>query len=193
MEFEIRQATTADFKYAQAIVDEVADSAKKRGTGIARRTPEYIQKKMADGEAIIAFAEEERWAGFCYIESWTNKDFVANSGLIVDPGFRGHGLARKIKEFAFDLSRKEYPKAKIFGLTTGKAVMNINSDLGYRPVTYTDLTGDDKFWAGCKSCVNYPILQSKGRKNCLCTAMLYDPEREKKKKERQKQKEKRNE
>ena len=73
------------------------------------------------------------------------------------------------------MSREKYPNAKIFGLTTGLAVMKINSELGYEPVTYSELTDDEEFWAGCKSCVNYEILMSRGRKNCFCTAMLYDP------------------
>ena len=84
-------------------------------------------------------------------------------------------MAKKIKQTIFALSRKKYPEAKIFGLTTGLAVMKINSDLGYEPVTYSELTDDEEFWAGCKSCVNYDILVSKERKNCMCTAMLYDP------------------
>jgi hypothetical protein len=100
---------------------------------------------------------------------------VANSGLIVNPHFRKSGLAKAIKERIFKLSRSKYPHAKIFGLTTGLAVMKINSDLGYEPVTYSELTQDEEFWAGCKSCVNYDILMSKGRKNCMCTAMLFDP------------------
>jgi len=101
---------------------------------------------------------------------------VANSGLIVSPAFRKTGVATEIKNKIFALSRKKYPNAKIFGLTTGLAVMKINSDLGYEPVTYSELTTDEEFWKGCKSCVNYDILMSKSRKNCLCTAMLFDPE-----------------
>ncbi len=81
----------------------------------------------------------------------------------------------KSKEKVFALSRQKYPHAKIFGLTTGLAVMKINSDLGYEPVTYSELTNDEEFWKGCQSCVNYDILMSKGRKNCMCTAMLFDP------------------
>jgi hypothetical protein len=68
-----------------------------------------------------------------------------------------------------------YPDAKVFGLTTGLAVMKINSELGYEPVTYSELTQDEAFWAGCKSCINYEILTQKQRKHCLCTAMLFDP------------------
>lgn len=161
--------------YAHTICEEMAASAKARGTGIAKRTSEYIQQKMLEGKAVIALTDSGDWAGFCYIESWSHGEYVANSGLIVSPQYRKSGLAKQIKQKIFELSRKLYPDAKIFGLTTGLAVMKINSDLGYEPVTYSELTQDEAFWAGCKSCVNYDILTSKGRKNCLCTAMLYDP------------------
>jgi hypothetical protein len=153
----------------------MAASARARGTGIARRTPEYIKQKMEEGKAVIALAQNGEWAGFCYIESWSHGTYVANSGLIVNPVFRKSGLAREIKQMIFKLSRTKYPQAKLFGLTTGLAVMKINSELGYEPVTYSELTQDDAFWDGCKSCVNYETLLSKERKNCLCTAMLFDP------------------
>ncbi len=149
-------------------------SAKARGTGIAKRSPEYVAQKMEEGKAVIALTKEGEWVGFCYIETWEG-EYVANSGLIVAPQHRKSGVAKSIKEKVFQLSREKYPEAKIFGLTTGLAVMKINSDLGYEPVTYSELTQDEKFWAGCKSCVNYDILMMKERKNCLCTAMLYDP------------------
>lgn len=152
----------------------MAESAKARGTGIAKRSPEYIIEKMKEGKAVIALTTEGAWAGFCYIETWEG-EYVANSGLIVAPPFRKGGLAKAIKKRIFELSRTKYPDAKIFGLTTGLAVMKINSELGYEPVTYSELTQDEAFWAGCKSCVNYEILMSKERKNCMCTAMLYDP------------------
>jgi hypothetical protein len=171
----VRDATPDDKKYAATITDEMAESAKARGTGIARRSPEYIQTKMEEGKAVIAVTQEGEWVGFCYIEAWEDEKYVANSGLIVAPSFRKSGVATQIKRTVFALSRKKYPDAKIFGLTTGLAVMKINSDLGYEPVTYSELTNDDKFWSGCKSCVNYEILVSKQRKNCMCTAMLYDP------------------
>lgn len=161
--------------YVHAICEEMAASAKARGTGIAKRSTDYVEQKMLEGKAVIALTTEGEWAGFCYIESWSHGQYVANSGLIVAPQFRKSGLAKQIKQHIFDLSKKLYPDAKIFGLTTGLAVMKINSDLGYEPVTYSELTQDDAFWAGCKSCVNYDILMSKERKNCLCTAMLYDP------------------
>ena len=150
-------------------------SAKARGTGIAKRSPEYIAAKMLEGKAVIAVTQTGQWVGFCYIEEWSHGKFVANSGLVVSPEFRKTGIAKQIKRRIFDLSREKYPEAKIFGLTTGLAVMKINSGLGYEPVTYSELTDDEEFWAGCKSCVNYDILMSKERKNCMCTAMLYDP------------------
>ena len=167
--------------YVETILKTIEDAAKVRGTGIARRSPEYIAEKMREGKAIIALSGDE-FAGFCYIESWGNKQFVANSGLIVVEKFRGGGLAKRIKRKAFELSRKLYPDAKIFGLTTGLAVMKINSELGYKPVTFSELTDDELFWKGCQSCVNYDILQRTNRKHCLCTGMLYDPKWEVEKK-----------
>ncbi len=173
--FTIQIANSSYQDFAQIICDEMESSAKARGTGIAKRSPEYIKEKMREGKAVIAFTENGIWAGFCYIETWSHGEYVANSGLIVAPAFRKSGLAKNIKKKIFNLSQKLYPGAKLFGLTTGLAVMKINSDLGYEPVTYSELTQDEAFWAGCKSCVNYEILMSKERKNCMCTAMLYDP------------------
>jgi hypothetical protein len=171
----IRVATSADSVYATTITDEMAASAAARGTGIARRTPEYIAQKIQEGKAVIAVTAEGEWVGFCYIETWSHGEYVANSGLIVAPAYRKSGVAKAIKQKIFQLSRERYPHAKLFGLTTGLAVMKINSELGYEPVTYGELTQDEAFWAGCKSCTNYEILMSKDRKNCMCTAMLYDP------------------
>ncbi len=175
-QFDIIIATNEHTNFAIVIAAEMESSAKARGTGIAKRTPEYIVEKILEGKAIVAFHKDGTWAGFCYIETWSHGQYVANSGLIVAPQFRKHGLAKAIKKKIFELSRKKYPDAKLFGLTTGLAVMKINSDLGYEPVTYSELTQDDAFWAGCKSCVNYEILVSKERKNCMCTGMLYDPQ-----------------
>jgi hypothetical protein len=174
-QFIIEVANQSHLSFSEIICEEMASSAKARGTGIAKRTPEYIREKINEGKAVIAFSPDGFWAGFCYIEAWGHGQYVANSGLIVAPQYRKSGLARLIKRRIFDLSREKYPSSKIFGLTTGLAVMKINSELGYEPVTYSELTDDEAFWAGCKSCVNYDILMSKDRKNCLCTAMLYDP------------------
>jgi N-acetylglutamate synthase-like GNAT family acetyltransferase len=171
----VRVAHSGDVHYSITITDEMASSAKARGTGIAKRSPEYVAKKIAEGKSVIAHTQDGTWVGFCYIEAWQHGQFVANSGLIVSPEFRKSGIAKKIKQTIFQLSREKYPNAKLFGLTTGLAVMKINSELGYEPVTYSELTDDEEFWAGCKSCVNYEILMSKDRKNCMCTAMLYEP------------------
>lgn len=174
-DFKVLVADATHAVFAPQICIEMEESAKARGTGIAKRSPEYLVLKMNEGKAVIALANDGKWAGFCYIESWGHDEYVANSGLIVSLAYRKSGLAKQIKQKIFELSRAKYPNAKVFGLTTGLAVMKINSDLGYEPVTYSELTQDDAFWQGCKSCVNYDILMSKERKNCLCTAMLYDP------------------
>jgi hypothetical protein len=172
--FIIQLASQEHVRYADQICKEMESSARIRGTGIAKRSPAYIQQKMLEGKAVIAFSKKEnQWAGFCYIETWQSGEYVANSGLIVAPAYRKEGLARLIKEKIFELSRSKYPQSKIFGLTTGLAVMKINSELGYKPVTYSELTQDEAFWNGCKSCVNYSVLADKNFKNCLCTAMLF--------------------
>lgn len=171
---EIIIANASHEKYVDEILDTITAAAKVRGTGIAKRTHEYVAQKMKEGKAIIALADEE-FAGFCYIESWGNKQYVANSGLIVKDKFRGHGLARRIKQRAFRLSREMWPNAKLFGLTSGGAVMKINTELGYVPVPFSELTDDDAFWKGCQGCVNHDVLMRTDRRYCICTAMLYDP------------------
>ncbi len=176
MSVSIQYASKEYESYAQAICDLIESAAKKRGTGIAKRDPQYIKSKMDSGNAVIAIDDKGKLAGFCYIETWEEKKYVANSGLIVDPTFRGMGLAKKIKAKAFQLSKEKFPEAKLFGITTSLPVMKINSDLGYRPVTFSELTQDKTFWGGCQSCPNYDILTRNERTNCLCTGMLYDPE-----------------
>lgn len=167
-------ANASHLKYAQIISETITDSAKVRGTGIAKRTPEYIAQRLRNGNAIIAL-DGDKFAGFCYIEVWGNKDFVANSGLIVHPDYRGEGLASKIKQRIFELSREKFPDAKIFGITTGLPVMKMNYALGYKPVTFSELTDDPDFWKGCQTCKNFDILTRTEQKMCLCTGMLYDP------------------
>lgn len=161
-------------KYAEIICETIDNAAKIRGTGIAKRKPEYIVTKLENGNAVIAL-DGHNFAGFCYIELWEHGEFVANSGLIVHPNYRGIGLAKKIKETIFNLSRSKFPNAKVFSITTGLAVINMNSNLGYKPVTFSELTDDQSFWKGCKTCINYDILQRTQQKMCLCTGMLYDP------------------
>jgi len=171
MEFTIQVAQEEHKKYAEAICQLIAESAKDRGTGIAERQPEYVRSKIENGNAVIALQGEEL-AGFCYVETWSHDKYVANSGLIVAPKFRKNGLARSIKQRIFQLSQDKFPSANVFGITTSLAVMRINSALGYKPVTFSELTQDDAFWAGCKSCPNYDILERNERRMCLCTAML---------------------
>ena len=175
MQIDVMVASECHSRYADEICDEILLSARERGTGIARRTPEYIIDKMKAGKAIIAISEDGRFAGFSYIETWGGKTYVANSGLIVAHAFRGIGLAMRIKTRIFQLSRKLFPEAKIFSITTGAAVMKMNYELGFRPVTFAALTDDPEFWKGCQGCRNFGILESNGYRMCLCTGLLYDP------------------
>lgn len=164
--------------FAEEIVTAIEEAAKARGTGIARRSAEYIRSKIREGKAIIALVHDgesgPRFAGFCYVETWSEKTYVANSGLVVIPEYRHSGLAWMIKKRAFDLSRERFPQAKLFGITTSHAVMKINTDLGYVPVPFSELTKDEEFWAGCSSCPNHDILLRTKRAMCLCTGMLFD-------------------
>jgi len=162
--------------YAETICNTIADAAQVRGTGIAKRKPEYIVTKMENGNAVIAL-ENDKFAGFCYIEAWSHGKFVANSGLIVHPDFRNIGLAKKIKKVIFEHSRTKFPDAKVFSITTGLAVMKMNSELGYKPVTFSELTDDQSFWKGCQTCKNFDVLTRTEQKMCLCTGMLYDPKK----------------
>ena len=175
MHVDVVVADESHAVYADEICEEVFISARERGTGIARRTPEYVIEKMTAGKAVIAIAEDGRFAGFSYIETWGHKEFVANSGLIVSHDFRGMGIAMKIKRRIFQLSQELYPKAKIFSITTGAAVMKMNYSLGFRPVPFAFLTNDPEFWKGCQGCRNFPILEANDYKMCLCTGLLYDP------------------
>lgn len=171
---EVVIADKTHIKYANIISDTITDSAAVRGTGIAKRTPEYIIAKMENGNAVIAL-DGDIFAGFCYIEKWGHGKFVANSGLIVHPNYRHMGLAKKIKQKIFEHSRAKFPDSKVFSITTGLAVMKMNTDLGYKPVPFSELTDDSTFWDGCQTCKNYDVLTRTERKLCLCTGMLYDP------------------
>ena len=162
-------------KYVDTILETISEAAKVRGTGIAKRTHEYLLKKMREAKAVIAL-DGDIFAGFSYIETWQDKKYVTTSGLIVHPDYRGRGLAKRIKDMTFTLARIRWPHAKIFSLTSGAAVMAMNTQLGYKPVTFADLTQDEAFWKGCEGCVNVDILHRTGRKYCICTGMLYDPE-----------------
>lgn len=173
-QIDVMVADASHEVYVDTILETIRNAAKVRGTGIAERTHEYVATKMKEGKAIIALCGDV-FAGFTYIESWGNKQYVATSGLIVHPDFRGLGLAKRIKQASFQLARLRWPRAKIFSLTSGAAVMKMNTELGYVPVTFNELTDDEAFWKGCEGCINHEILMAKDRKFCICTAMLYDP------------------
>ncbi len=175
-DIEVLVAAPEHEKYVDTILDTIAEAAKVRGTGIAKRTHEYLTKKMQEAKAVIALRKSDgRFAGFSYIETWGNKQYVTTSGLIVHPDFRGLGLAKRIKDMTFTLARTRWPHAKIFSLTSGAAVMAMNTQLGYKPVTFADLTDDEAFWKGCEGCINVDVLHRTGRKYCICTGMLFDP------------------
>ena len=173
-EIEVLVADPSHEKYVDTILQTIADAAKVRGTGIAKRTHEYLATKMKEAKAVIALCGD-RFAGFSYIETWGNKQYVTTSGLIVHPKYRHLGVAKRIKDMTFQLARMRWPKAKVFSLTSGAAVMKMNTELGYVPVTFADLTDDEAFWRGCNGCINHDILERTGRKYCICTAMLFDP------------------
>ncbi|MEA5080703.1 MAG: GNAT family N-acetyltransferase [Dysgonamonadaceae bacterium] len=177
MNVEIFVANESHAKYAQEIVDLIYESAQVRGTGIAKRTPEYVAEKINSGKAVVAL-DGDKIVGFSYIETWGHNKFVANSGLIIHPDYRNQGLAKKVKEKIFGLSRKLYPSAKIFSITTGLAVMKMNTELGFKPVPFSELTDDKEFWKGCRGCRNFDILERNNYKMCLCTGLLFDPEKE---------------
>ena len=173
-EIKVMVADSSHEKYVDTILDTITAAAKVRGTGIAKRTHEYVTTKMKEAKAVIAL-EGEKFAGFSYIETWGNKQYVTTSGLIVHPDYRGLGVAKRIKDMTFTLARIRWPKAKIFSLTSGAAVMQMNTQLGYKPVTFAELTDDEAFWRGCEGCVNVDVLKRTERKYCICTGMLFDP------------------
>ena len=173
-EIKVMVADASHERYVDTILDTMAAAAKVRGTGIARRTHEYIATKMKEGKAVIALCGGA-FAGFSYIETWGNKQYVTTSGLIVAPKYRNRGVAKRIKDLTFSLARTRWPNAKIFSLTSGSAVMKMNTHLGYLPVTFAELTDDEAFWRGCEGCVNVDVLKRTGRRYCICTGMLYDP------------------
>lgn len=177
MNIIIRIANSSDTIYAKAISRMLSESAKARGSAVALRTPEYLATKMEEGKAVLAL-DGEIVVGFCYMETWEHEKYVANSGLIVHEDYRQRGLARKIKEAIFNLTRLKYPNSKIFGITTSPATVKLNTALGYKQVPFSELTTDQEFWKGCMTCENYKILTKTGNKNCLCIGLLYEPPKE---------------
>lgn len=174
-ELTVEVASEKHLIYVDEILNTIEEAAKVRGTGIAKRKPEYLAQKIREAKAVIAL-KGDRFAGFSYIETWEHKRYVTTSGLIVHPDFRGLGLAKRIKDLTFSLARTRWPHAKIFSLTSGAAVMTMNTQLGYKPVTFAELASDEAFWRGCDGCVNVDVLKRTDRKYCICTGMLFDPE-----------------
>jgi hypothetical protein len=175
--FVIRLATEADAKHLPRIADLLDEGAISRGIGRGRRPDSLMLQKIRENRSIMAFNPEGDVVGFCYIDTWNNDSFVVHNALIVAPKYRDKNLGWLIKEFAFKITRSRWPDAKIFGLTTTQAVMHINSKLGYEPVVYAALPQDERFWNGHSNCIYYDVLQRSGGRFCLCTAMLYDPEK----------------
>lgn len=178
MQINVFVSNISHLRYVNEILNAIESSAKARGTGIAKRSVEYIEKKIKEEKAVVAITENEEFAGFSYIEIFQEGKFLVNSGLIVHPDFRNQGLAKKIKSKIFEYSKQLFPEAKIFGITTSLPVLKINSKLGYKPVTFSELPEDEKFWNGCKTCINYDVLKRTNKKMCLCTGLLYDPKHE---------------
>lgn len=170
----VRIANAEDAKYAEVLCEWYEESARMRKTGIAKRNPVYLERKMRNGNAVIAFDDDDQIAGFSYIETYEEEKFVVNSGLIVRLDLRSSGIGKEIKKSVFQLSRTKFPKSKIFSITTSLAVMRMNTKLGYKPVTFSELTQSDEFWNGCKSCKNYHILMDNDRERCICTGLVYD-------------------
>lgn len=172
-------ATSGDHSYAAEIAGEMAYSSARRGTGITHRTPEYIVQKMEEGLAAIAVnADNGTWAGFCYLEVWQHQKYVANSGLIVAPGYRGTGISKEIKITLFDHCRLAFPKARLFSLSTSPAVMHVNEALGYKVVPFAEIMRDELFLTGCQSWVNYCDLMNREQTHLPYVAMIYDPKAE---------------
>lgn len=173
--YRIEVASGKHIHFASEISRTMEESAQARGTGIGKRPPELLIRYMLEGKAVVAVTDDGRWAGFSYLALWDNGKYVSNSGLIVAPEFRERGVAKKIKEKIFELSRKKYPGSIIVGITTSEAVMKMNTSLGFVPTTFSQLPADGEFWNGCKGCVNHDILERSKGKYCLCTAMRFNP------------------
>lgn len=175
MNFEVRRAVEKDLILAPSIVEEINYWARFRTTGVVGRTAAYIEDKIKEGKAFIAFSPTGEWVGFCYLEVWEHRRYVANSGLIIKPEYRKSGLAKKLKEVSFRFTRKTYPQAKIFSLTSKPSVMQINLALGYKSVSPQYLFEDSDFVNGCRDVVDYPDMTAKHKNDGNCFLMLFDP------------------
>lgn len=175
MDITVEVANEKHIPYIKDILAAIYEASKVKGNSIVMRNPDYLAVKMKEGKAVIALCGDD-FAGFCYIECWQNEEFVANSGLIVKPEFRGQHLATRIKEKIFEVSRTMFPDACIFSITKSQAVIKMNTALGFKQVTYDQLTTDPKFWKGCDTCPHFQELLANGYRSCQCTGLLYKPD-----------------
>lgn len=170
----VEVASEKHIPYIKDILAAIYEASKVKGNSIVMRDPDYLAVKMKEGKAVIALSGDD-FAGFCYIECWQDEQFVANSGLIVKPEYRGQHLATRIKEKIFEVSRTMFPNVCIFSITKSQAVIKMNTALGFRQVSYDQLTTDPKFWKGCDTCPHFQELLSNGYKSCQCTGLLFRP------------------
>lgn len=176
MNIEVMVADESHKQYIPDILAAIYEASQVKGVSIVMRDPYYLAQKMREGKAVIALCEGA-FVGFCYLECWQDEQFVANSGLIVRPEFRGQGVATRIKQQIFDQCRKLFPDACIFGITKSEAVIRMNTQLGFERVGYDQLTNDPKFWKGCDTCLNYPVLLANEGRSCHCVGLLYRPKK----------------
>lgn len=169
----VRLAHAQDHGFVQNIITEIEKASKIKGTGICKRDPALIIQKITEGNAVIAVTRSGTWVGFCYIQAHDDGRFVSSCALVVSPCFRKLRVATRIKKHVLALAKNKYPAAKIFGLTTSPAVMQINKELQYEEVSYDAITQSDSFWQSCRSCENYHTLLTNEGKKCLCKAMMY--------------------
>lgn len=172
----MRFATVYDQQYADNIAHEISISALLRNVAIEPRTGDYIFQKMIDGLAVIAIDNEtEEWIGFCALDVWNHQRYVANTGLIVKPKYRGKNVSNLLKNKLFELARIKFPSAKIFSLTNKELIKKINIDLGFQEVEAREILYDPYFNTGMNSWVDFIELlkhsEESGHK-----AMVFDPE-----------------
>jgi len=168
----VRRAQEQDIVHAAIIAFYIEQAGEDIATGICKREISFIITKIQSGDAIMAFTSDGAWAGFCYLQQW-NDGYVSSCGLVVHPLHRRNNIARYIKQEVMELAKEKYPGADYFSLTTAKAVMKLNTDLGYETVTYSEVSRDEAFWSACKTCVNHNILLRNNQQKCLCTAMRF--------------------
>lgn len=172
----LRFATVYDQQYANDIAHEINISALLRKVAIAPRNGDYIFQKMIDGLAVIAIDNTtEEWAGFCALDVWDHQKYVANTGLIVKPKYRGKNLSDLLKHKLFELARIKFPSAKVFSLTNKEKIKKVNIDLGFKEVETREIMLDPYFNTGMNSWVDFIELLKQSDESGH-KAMVFDPE-----------------